>query len=210
MKQSLALSLASLLAALGCSSGPSAVVPPDIDAGDAASQAMELYDKDGDGSIAGSELDAVPVFKSSMKNLDTSGDGGVQEEEIAARIESWQASGVGIIALAWSVTLDGRPVEGAKIIFEPEPFLGEEIKAGEGETSPLGMSTVSIPKANRPAADSPPGLQLGFYKIRISKQAGGKETIPARYNSETTLGQEVAPDDPAIAGQKLRIELSSK
>jgi hypothetical protein len=210
MKKSLTLSLVTLLAALGCSSGPSAVEPPDIDAGDAASQAMELYDKDGDGAIAGSELDAVPAFKASMKNLDKSGDGSVQEDEIAARIESWQNSGDGIVALAWSVTLDGRPVEGAKITFEPEPFLGDQIKAAEGETSPVGMSTVSIPKANRPAPDSPPGVQLGFYKIRVSKQAGGKETIPARYNTETTLGQEVAPDDPAIAGQKLRIELSSK
>jgi hypothetical protein len=210
MKKSLTLSLASLLAALGCSSGPSAVRPPSIDADDAASEAMEMYDKDGDGAIAGSELDAVPAFKSAMKNLDKNGDGNVQEHEIAARIQSWQASGVGVLALTWSVSMDGRPVVGAKITFEPEPFLGEEVRAGQGETSSMGTSIVSVPKAERPASDTPPGLQPGFYKVRISKEAGGKETIPARYNSETTLGQEIASDDPAIAGQKTRFELSTK
>ena len=35
---------------------------------------------------------------------------------------------------------------------------------------------------------------MGFYRVRISKQVNGKEAIPARYNTSTTLGIEVAPD----------------
>src|SRR5688500_9351038 len=96
------------IAALGCSSGPSRIQPPSIDADDAASQAMELYDKDGDGAIAAAELDAAPGLKAAMATLDTSKDGSVQEEEITARIESWQASGVGIVSLNCTVTMDGR------------------------------------------------------------------------------------------------------
>jgi hypothetical protein len=204
------LTFAALLAALGCSGGPSAVRPPDIDASGAASKAMELYDKDSNGAIAGAELDAVPAFKSTMEKLDSNGDGSVQEDEIAARIESWLASGVGVLALSWTVMMDGKPVEGAKVTFEPEPFLADYIKGGVGETSAVGTSTVSIPKAVRPTEDTPPGLQLGFYKVRISKQSGGKEAIPAKFNTETTLGQEVASDTPAVASQKTRFDLSAK
>jgi hypothetical protein len=68
---------------------------------------------------------------------------------------------------------------------------------------------VSIPKDQRPTPDTPPGLQLGFYKVRISKQVGGKESIPAIYNSETTLGQQISPDDPALLKQNLRFDLKS-
>jgi len=37
----------------------------------------------------------------------------------------------------------------------------------------------------------PAGVPLGFYRVEVSK-AG--ENIPAKYNTDTTFGQEVAPD----------------
>jgi hypothetical protein len=39
-----------------------------------------------------------------------------------------------------------------------------------------------------------PGVYLGLYRVKVSKQVGGRETIPARYNSQTELGCEVATD----------------
>lgn len=204
-------SLVAVAAALlvGCSSGPSAVRPPDIDAGDAASRAMELYDKDGDGAIAGSELDSVPGIKAAMSTIDQNKDGKATEDEIAQRIEAWQATNIGVMAVKANFTLDGRPLSGAEVIFEPESFLGEDIKAAVGETT-SGLSTVTIPKDQRPMKDTPPGLQLGLYRVRVSLKKAGQETIPAKYNTETTLGQEIAPDDPAVAGQKVRFDLTTK
>ena len=39
-----------------------------------------------------------------------------------------------------------------------------------------------------------PGMHCGLYRVEISKKdAGGQETLLARYNTQTTLGQEVAP-----------------
>jgi hypothetical protein len=210
MNKSLALSLASLLAALGCSSGPSHIKPPSIDAGDAASQAMDMYDKDGDGAIAGSELDGAPALKASMDTLDANKDGAVQEEEIVQRIETWQATKIGIMPVGSGVTLDGRPLVGATVTFDPEPFLGDDIKTAVGETGPSGSATVSIPKDQRPTSDTPAGIQIGFYRVRVSKVVDGKETIPAKYNTETTLGQQVAPDDPAILRQNMSFALTTK
>ncbi|MBA3483777.1 MAG: EF-hand domain-containing protein [Pirellulales bacterium] len=201
--------LATLAAALGCSSGPSRVQPPSIDADDAASAAMELYDKDGDGAINAAELEAAPGLKAAMTTIDANKDGSVQEDEIVARIEAWQATNIGVMAVKANFTLDGRPLSGAAVTFEPETFLGEDIKAAVGETT-SGLSTVTIPKDQRPAKDTPPGLQPGLYRVRVSLKKDGQETIPAKYNSETTLGQEIAPDDPAVAGQKVRFDLKTK
>lgn len=201
---------ASLLAAMaGCSGGPSRVTAPSISASGAASDAMTEYDKDGDGFIAGPELDAAASLKSAMTTLDLDKDGKVSEEEIQKRIEAWQSKSAGLTSVLCSVTLDGRPVDGATVTFEPEAFLGGEVKTAVGETAG-GSASPSIPKAERPVADWPPGIQFGFFKVRVSKQVDGKETIPAKYNSETTLGAQVATDDASFLKQNYKFELKSK
>lgn len=202
---------ASLLAALaGCSGGPGRVTAPSISASGAASEAMELYDKDGDGFIAAAELDAVPGIKAAMETVDADKDGKASESEISDRIATWQKSGIGVMAINAGFTLNGSPLAGAQVTLEPESFLGSDVKSAISETGPSGSAMITIPKDQRPAKDTPPGVQLGFYRVKVSKMANGQETIPAKFNAETTLGQQVSPDDPAIAGQRLRFELSTK
>lgn len=202
---------ASVLAAMaGCSSGPSRVKPPSISASGAASEAMTMYDKDSDGFIAGPELDAAAGLKAAMETLDLDKDGKVSEDEIVKRIESWQATGLGVMSISCRVTLDGRPLEGAKISFEPEPFLGGNVKAGIGDTASGGLGNVTVPKEDRPEADYPPGMQFGFFKVKISKEANGAETVPAKYNAESVLGQQVSTDDPQIMSQLIKFDLKSK
>ena len=202
---------ASLLAALaGCSGGPSRVTAPSISASGAASEAMTAYDKDGDGFIAGAELDAASGLKAAMATLDLDKDGKVSEDEISQRIEAWQATGLGILSASCRVTMDGKPVDGATVTFEPESFLGDALKAGVGTTYSGGMANISIPKDNRPSPDYPPGLQFGFFKVKVSKQANGAETIPAKYNTESILGQQISNDDPAIKSQLIKFDLTSK
>ncbi|MAT71599.1 MAG: hypothetical protein CMJ58_18990 [Planctomycetaceae bacterium] len=192
---------------VGCSSGPSAVTPPSIDADDAAAAAMTQYDTDGDGYIAGSELDAAVGLKAAMATLDANQDDKVEESEIANRITSWQVGNTGLTGINCKVTMDGRPLIGARVEFIPEKFLGDEMLAAEGETSPAGMAIVSIPKSKRPDPTWPPGVQYGFYQVKVSMPSG---SIPAKYNEETTLGQQVAPDDPAVVSQRMEFALTSK
>jgi hypothetical protein len=205
-----AVGLVCLLAAAGCSGGPSALTAPSIDADDAAAQAMELFDKNNDETLDETELKAAPGLQASMATLDGDKDGTVSAQEITDRINAWAATGIGLTTASPLVTLDGQPLAGAKVTFEPEPFLADYLKTATGETNDMGTVSVTIPKEQREPADAPPGLTLGFYRVRISKEVGGKETIPAVYNTETTLGQQIAPDDPAVAGQRLRFQLTSK
>jgi hypothetical protein len=209
MKLPLGLALAALLL-VGCSSGPSRVKPPSISPSGAASKAMTEFDKDGDGFIAGSELDAAPAIKAAMSTIDTDKDGKVTADEIAARIEAWQATRIGVMTAGCNFTLDGKPLTGAEVTFEPAPFLADALKPAVGETDMAGNAICSIPKEQRPTKETPAGMQLGLYRIRVSKKVNGKETLPAKFNTETTIGHQVAPDDPAFASQKFRIALTTK
>src|SRR5690348_10428855 len=110
---------------IGCNFGPKAIKPPSISASAAGSKAMELYDKNGDGVVSGDELDKAPALKAAMATLDTNNDKGVSASEIADRVRSWQANPAALTGVKAKVTLDGQPIGGAEVLFEPDPCLGE-------------------------------------------------------------------------------------
>lgn len=195
------VAIVAYLAAGGCGGGPSRVETPSYDPQDAADQAMELYDQNGDGVVAGDELEAAFTLQAAMPQIDLNGDQQVSRDEIAARVEAWGDSGVGLTSVRALVRLDGRPLVGADVIYEPEPYLADTIAGARGRTNAYGRATISIPKEDRPSADYPPGTRFGLYRVRISKQEGGSEQLPAKYNEETTLGQEVSFDDAGIQSQ---------
>ena len=51
-------------------------------------------------------------------------------------------------------------------------------------------------------------IRPGFYRVRISKVVDGKETVPAKYNTETILGHEEADDIPGV--RFIEFKLQSK
>ena len=179
-----------VLAGGGCSR----VYPPAIDASAAGKLAIEQYDADGDGLIKGAELNKAPALKAAIKNLDTDGDGGLSAEEITARINEWQKDKVGKISLTCTVTRRGQPLRQATVKFVPEKFLGDEIQTATGETDEFGIAVLSVPlDPNIP--DDLPGVAPGLYRVEITKQGAD---IPAIYNTQTILGQEVADDSAAL------------
>ncbi|MEX2309025.1 MAG: hypothetical protein WD738_15600 [Pirellulales bacterium] len=190
-----------------CAYGPSRIEPPSISPRGAAGQAMEMHDADGDGFIAGQELDKVPGLKAAMETVDTDKDQKITADEIAERVRAWQATRVGVTAVMCTVTVDGQPLAGATVTFEPESFLGDGFQPAVSPTDEYGQAYPSIPKEKRALPDMPPGMPLGFYRVKISKIVKGKEMIPAVYNSETLLGQQIAPDDPAVLRHDIRFEL---
>ena len=150
---------------------------------------MAEYDSNGDGFIDSGEMEASPPLRSALGKMDTDRDGRLSEAEIAARLESWVKSKVALFPVGCQVFLNGRPLAGATVLLEPEPFLGDDFKVVKGHTTDMGgLQLETLP--GMPIPGFPPGL----YRVRISKTVNGKETIPARYNEETTLGQEVAND----------------
>lgn len=192
-----------------CSFGPKAVRQPSINAGSAGSKAMEIYDKNSDGVVSGDELERAPSLKAALSRLDTNGDKGVSADEVAERVNAWKAMQSGMTGVHMHITMDGRPLSDAIVTLEPEEFLGGEVKKAFATSTQTGDVSPTIPKEERPDPTLPGGANFGLYKVRISKMVNGKETIPAKYNTETILGQEISYDDPGMKSNNITFALKS-
>ncbi len=193
-----------LLVTAGCSSGsPARQEQPAIDPVAAGKAALAEYDTDRDGVISSAELDKCPPLKSALGRYDTGGDKKITAENIAARVEKWKQAMSSSTKLGIIATLDGAPLAGCNVTAEPEPFLGPEFKPATGVTDNYGSLATLVSSGKS-------GASFGLYKLRFSKVVGGKETIPARYNTQTELGVEVARDNPELQGGGLTFNLKSK
>lgn len=201
--------VAAAVAAAGCSRGPARVGQPKIDPAGAGAKALEAYDTNRDGSIAGKELDASPALKAALPRFDTNQDGGISAAEIAERVKAWKAMTTGLASIRCQVTLDGKPLPGAKVTLTPEPFLGDQVKPAAGETNQFGDVGPTVSQADKPDPTLPGGVHFGLYTVGISKPVGGEESLPKRYHSPSTLGLEVAYDEPGIRDNNLTFRLKS-
>ena len=146
------------------------------------------------GQIKGGILDGPLAF-----------DNAISAEEIDARIRQWRESKVGLMQVACHVQLDGMPLANAKVVFDPEPFLGSVLKQATGQTTQDGTAVMSLAKEHLPNP-SGTGVACGWYKIRVTCD---QKQIPARYNSDTTLGCEVAIDAVWASEGVVKVSLTS-
>jgi hypothetical protein len=92
-----------------------------------------------------------------------------------------------------TVKLDGKPLAGAKIYFQPEKG-----RMSEGKTDANGHYVLEYTTDTQ-------GAKLGKHSVRIStfeeNDDGGTKTpekVPAKYNINTTLTAEVKAEDQEI------------
>jgi hypothetical protein len=172
--------------ALGC--GSRAVSIPRYDPENMAQQAMAEYDKDRDGKLDAGELEQCPALKKALPQIAKDKHPYLTEEDIADRLRQLVGSKVGLIGTQCRVIRDGKGFAGVTVTFIPEKFMGEAIRPGSGVSDAEGNVELKI------AGESFPGLNPGYYRIEASlKDDSGKETLPARFNTETKLGQELHP-----------------
>ena len=172
-----------IVVAGGCSAAPSRVSAPDWDPDESADQAIADLDKDGDGLLSMEELSAAPGLKYCVEELDTDRDKKLSREEIYARIKLYQDMRGGLASFTCKVTLNGRPLGNATVRLVPEPFLGDVIEPAVGTTTRSGHAQPTAESADVAAT------RIGMYRVEITSP---DVDIPVRYNTQTTLGVEVA------------------
>jgi hypothetical protein len=179
----------------GCSSGPQRVKAPKINVSAAARQAIELYDTNHDGKLSAEELAKCPGILISIAAYDANHDKFIDEPEIQNRL-SHLLNGTGGTQLGCNVTYQGKPLAGAKVVFQPEAYLGTDIQSAEGETNSYGVAVLGIPPDKvPPALKNAKIVQYGTYKVRITHPT---IKIPAKYNTDTTLGYETIVGQPSV------------
>jgi EF hand domain-containing protein len=155
----------------------------------AGQQALAELDTDKDGFLDAKELEKCPSLKSALSFVDRDGDGKISAKEIADRLRFYQERKVAIIDVSCQVMMDTSVIAGATVTFTPEKWMGPDVKPATGVSDDTGLVSLKI------ESESLPGVNCGFYRVTVSKKdAQGKEAVPARYNTQTTLGFEVAPD----------------
>jgi hypothetical protein len=196
--------LAGMLSLLGAGCGrPYRIPVPSLDPEGAAQRALSEFDADRDGALAGKELDRCPGLKAGLAAIDRDKDGRLTAEEIAACLRNYQEMKVGIWNVFVSVTLNGREVKDAVVTLVPERFLGGGVKPATGTTDAAGCCFFQVEGAEFP------GVQPGIYRIEVSKKdPDGRETIPSRYNTETTLGVEVGANAAPLVRDGITLKLS--
>lgn len=183
--------------AVGCNSAPRPE-KPDLSPTESAEQAVSEYDSDGDGLISKKEAEAAPGLLAAFAKIDTDGDDQASKEEIESRIVYYKTATSWVINGTCKVTYKRRPLDGATVVFEPESFLGSSFQECTGVTDERGEAFISR------EGSQIKGIYLGFYRVRITKdKKNGSEMIPARYNTETTLGFEANNDVPDDASYSI-------
>ena len=182
----------------GCNRGPGAIPPPDVDADEAAEAAIELHDGDGDGQLSKDEWSKSPALLFVAAPYDTNHDGALSADEIGSGIDIWKRTGVGVRFVPFAVQWNGRPLPGATVRLVPAPFLGESIKAATGETNQSGSGQLNLATEDRPKnAPNIALMQPGLYQVEITHPS---VKIPAKYNTQTTLGIEITGTFPGPEG----------
>ncbi len=190
---SLLMASTMLLAFSGCGRKPARIDPPVLEPAAIGGVAVMEYDANGDTVLDAEELTAVPSLVAAQERIDRDGDGFITKEEVVDRVQAWLDSKLGITTVVCQVIQSGKPVAGATVTFEPESFLGGHVKPASGVTDETGIASLSV-AAEHLQDPKVTGAQVGFYRVVISKQQDGQETIAARYNAASTLGAEVALD----------------
>ncbi len=189
---------------VGCHSGPTRISIPGVDAAAASAGALELADKDGNGAISKAEAVVAPSLLAEFDKYDANKDGSIDATEIESRIVSWTAWGAKVVPISFYVKMDGRPLEGAKVVLEPEPFMGAVLSRAESMVSGSGACGPSVPQELL-SKEMPVGIFCGLYRMKVTHP---DKQIPTRYNEQTELGIEIAPDYDFF--HRKTFELSSK
>jgi hypothetical protein len=198
-----------MLLALGCRGGHGSVAVPSFSPAAIAAAAVAEFDANKDGALDAKELERSPALLEAFnRGLDSNKDGRVTANEIEERLRIYQDEGMMSVCMV-QVILDGNPLSGAEVTLTPEKFMGPIFKPATATTGAEGFAPLKVEGPQEGF------LPYGFYRVEVSKKGnGGKEIIPAKYNTQTTLGKEFAParaqDRRGSHDETLILRLTSK
>ena len=159
----------------GCGGREGSATKPSINPSAAGRKAIELYDKDGSGTLSEDELAASPGLLAALDRYDKDGDRQISRAEIEERLQSIVATGTGWLTVNCRVLQAGRPLAGANVRFVPDACMENALIPATGTTDTNGQVNPAVADTQLP--DEKKGLQVmqpGIYRVEI-KHANVKQ-----------------------------------
>lgn len=151
-------------------------------------QALADYDSNQDGFIDETEVQKSPGLRSCFRSLDKDGDRRLSAGEIADRLRLYLESNTALTTPSFELLAADNTFRGATVTLVPETFLAGVVKPATGVSDDSGQVTFQVEGLDVP------GVQPGIYRVEVSlKDDKGEELLPACYNKQTVLGQEIEP-----------------
>ena len=183
---------------VGCNSQKT-LKNPKVDPLAAAAMAMKAYDSDSDGKISAAEAKRTALDP--KNGWDSNGDGGIDETEIVNRLTTYDAMKPGLqMNITCTVIYNRKPLVGAEVVYEPEPFLGGSVPVATGTTDEDGIATMVAKEIADPSLQ---GMYTGLYLVRITHP---DVEVAANYNTETELFVELSPMDMQTQSPTFRLK----
>lgn len=182
-------------AVVGCGDAPSRLQQQTFNSSSAAAAAIKTYDKDGDGSLNQTELVAIASIANDLAQFDLDHSKSVSQSEIQQRFDKWQAMKVALVPCSFIVKFDGKPLVDAVVTLEPEEFLRDSLIPCVGKTDASGRVSPSKTTTEGDPDAGLTGVPPGLYKVKVEHP---KLEKLLKYNSETTLGLQIASDNPNL------------
>jgi hypothetical protein len=153
-------------------------------------------DRTEDGLLSLSELEACPGLHGALDRYDANNDKSLSPAELEQRLLTVLDSRVGLFEVSCEVLLNGRPLADAHVRLLPEAFLSDVVRPAEGVTDAVGVASMRL------AGSEEGGIQIGIYRVEVTHF---ERNLPPRYNTNSILGCDVAPD--VRGGDRVRLEL---
>jgi hypothetical protein len=164
--------------------------------------ALAAYDANKDGTIDTGEQKKFSAFAAAGATIDKDGNPSISADELTSYFELIFGPAGALTEFTCTVTLNGRPLEGAEVAFRPADFL-PNLPVATGTTDAEGIARPTIPKDEIPAEYSHlPLVKPGLYAVEITHRT---TQLPARYNTATELGAIVSP--ASRSGSAARFDL---
>jgi hypothetical protein len=149
---------------------------------------MSQLDKNANGALESAELIASPGLQAGLDRFDRDSSGSISAQEIEDRVQYYKERLGNLTTYFIELKLDGTPLPEAEVQLVPDAWLGT-LPTVTGKSDEHGTVVFRMPEADES------GVHPGVYRLVVSKKdVSGNETLPAKYNTQTILGQEVAPD----------------
>jgi hypothetical protein len=137
--------------------------------------------------------------------MDADGDGELSDAELQRRFSAVFHPQIGLLPARCRVTQNGRPLIGANVRFVPPKVLEGILPPASGVTDTDGTARLRLAPEDMPK--NVPNSRMavmrpGIYLVEVTHP---EMSIPAEYNSDTTLGKIVFSE--VLNGPPLPIKL---